>query len=271
METWRSIKQAAMNPTRTDKKLVARRFARSTPTYNRAAIVQREMAGRLVERIVCAASTDSFDRVLELGCGTGLLTNLLVRRFSIGHLVLNDIVPDLNATVERCAGVRPEMLVELRSGDMESIALPANQHLVASNAVLQWAASPITMLEKMVAATRPGGILAIATFGPRNLCETRHLTGASLHYLSRAAIRATLTPHADVIDCDEQIRTLSFASAFELLQHLKRTGVNGLRHRNWSPRAVREFCAAYESEYRIGTEVPLTYHPIIVVARRRDL
>ncbi len=251
-----------------DKTLVARRFARSTATYHRAAIVQREMAQRLVQYVADAATTQAFDNVLELGCGTGLLTDLLVRQFAIRRLVLNDIVPDLDALAARCAGAQPELQIARLPGDMESVTLPANQHLVISNAVLQWAADADTMLRRMIAAVRPGGLLAIATFGPSNLSETRQLTGTALHYLSLSEIEAQLAADTSILVRDERIRTVSFKTAYAVLQHLKRTGVNGLRRGSWSPRAFREFCDLYESRFRDGNRVPLTYHPITIVARR---
>lgn len=252
------------------KALVTRRFARSTPTYDAAAIVQREMAQQLVRLIQRVAASHRFENVLELGCGTGLLTNLLVQQFAIRQLVLNDIVPDLTHVAQRYTSGRPKLQVKLFPGDMELIPLPAHQDLVACNAVLQWAARPDTMLGTMTDCVKRGGLLAIATFGPHNLQETRDLTGASLHYLSLAAIQRKLAAFVELIECHEEIRTISFESAYAVLQHLKRTGVNSLQQQSWSPRAVKEFCRVYESQFRAANSVPLTYHPIIVVARRRD-
>ena len=263
--------QTDMEQLLTSKALVAQRFARSTPTYDEAAIVQHEMARQLVRLIKRVAKSCRFEKVLELGCGTGLLTDLLVRKFAIRQLVLNDIVPDLAHVAQRCTmQATGNSTWRIYPGDMELIPLPADQDLVASNAVLQWAAEPDTMLEKMTDAVKPGGLLAIATFGPRNLQETRDLTGASLHYLSLDTIQTKLAADVELIECHEQIRTMSFESAYEVLQHLKRTGVNSVQQQSWSPRTVKEFCNVYESRFRAGESVPLTYHPIIVVARRRD-
>jgi len=253
----------------TGKALMARQFARSRPTYDRSAIVQRYMARQLVRGIADAIGGHPCKNVLEIGCGTGLLTEQLVQRLDIGRLMLNDIVPDLPLMARRCRCSRPGLHLELCPGDMESVPLPAEQDLVAANAVLQWAREPHAMLEKMTDALKPGGILAIATFGPSNLRETRDLTGASLHYLSRDELQLRLAVRTDVLECYEWLRTISFRSAYEVLQHLKRTGVNSLQRSYWSPRAVKEFCEGYESRFRAGNRVPLTYHPIIVVARRR--
>ncbi len=262
--------QTDMQQLLTGKALMAQRFARSTPTYDEAAIVQHEMARQLVRLIKLVAKSCRFEKVLELGCGTGLLTDLLVRKFAIRQMVLNDIVPDLAHAAQRFTIGRRKLQVAIHPGDMELIPLPASQDLVASNAALQWAAEPETMLKKMTDSVKPRGLLAFATFGPRNLQETRDLTGASLHYLSLNTIQTKLAADVELIECQEQIRTVSFQSAYEVLQHLKRTGVNSVQQQSWSPRKVKQFCNVYESRFGAGDIVPLTYHPIIVVARRRD-
>lgn len=253
-----------------DKTLIARQFLRCAATYESAAIVQREMAQRLVHMVERTAAPDQLGGVLELGCGTGLLTTLLTRRFPIRHLVLNDLASDLHRVARRCTGIRPELHVELRPGDMESVVFPAEQDLVAANAALQWTADLGTTLERMLATLKPNGLLAVATFGPSNLHEISTVTGHSLRYYPLPILLSRLSLHADVLECHEQERVLWFESAFALLQHLKQTGVNSLRHETWSPGAVRAFCRAYESRFRTAAGVPLTYHPLAWVARRRN-
>jgi malonyl-CoA O-methyltransferase len=226
------------------------------------------MAYRLAGLLQDHVGNTDLQSLLELGCGTGLLTELLVDRFVILRLILNDLIPDLTDLSERCRLRQRGMIIDACVGDMERIELPSGQDVVVSNAVLQWAADPLAMLDRMVGAVRPGGVIGIATFGPRNVHETVDLTGRSLAYLSVEEICRQLEPRAEILACQEQFATISFASAYAVLRHLKQTGVNGLDHKVWSRRSLREFCEAYESRHRVGDHVPLTYHPIVMVARR---
>ena len=109
-------------PQPVEKTLIARRFARSTLTYDRAAIVQRNMAEQLVTMIVEAGRTSQFNHVLELGCGTGLLTELLVQELAIKTLSLNDLVPDLISVAQ--GSVNGHAQVDCYPGDMDH-ALPS--------------------------------------------------------------------------------------------------------------------------------------------------
>jgi SAM-dependent methyltransferase len=153
---------------------------------------------------------------------------------------------------------------------MESIPLPDQQDLVMANASLQWAGNPAALLVKMVECLRPGGILAIATFGPLNLQETASLTGLSLRYLSVNALRAHLDGRAEILQCEEELRRLTFTSAMDVLRHLKHTGVNGLGTFTWSRRDIARFCAGYQARFGRGGSVTLTYHPILLIARRNE-
>ena len=161
----------ATDSTVTNKNLIALRFARSTPTYDHAAVVQRMMANELVASIERLAAEGRFRCVLELGCGTGLFTEQLLSQLTVDHLTLNDIIPSVYAVANDIASSYRATQVSVRRGDMESIDLPCDQDLVVSNAVLQWSEEAETMLQRMLTAVRPGGMLALTTFGRDNLAE----------------------------------------------------------------------------------------------------
>ena len=72
-----------------DKTLVKKRFSRNLKTYKDNSIVQSKMADRLVGMINCQP-----EKILELGCGSGLLTDKLVREFSAKDYCALDIVEE---------------------------------------------------------------------------------------------------------------------------------------------------------------------------------
>jgi len=252
-----------------DKDLIACRFLRSLSTYEHAAIVQRHMAEQLVAELGAVSGADRFDRVLELGCGTGLLTERLIARCRPCRLVLNDLVRACAKTADRARQRNPHLDVQFLPGDMESLDFPHPQDLIVSNAVFQWAADPQALLARMAALLRDGGILGVATFGPSNLREVTRLTGLSLAYRTAKQWQTNLAAHYEVISVREDVQTLRFHSPREVLRHLKETGVNALDGRPWSRARITDFCRAYEATFAQQDEVPLTYHPIIITARKR--
>lgn len=159
--------------------------------------------------------------------------------------------------------------LEFVPGDMEAVEFPYPQDLIVSSAVLQWVADPRGLLLRMAGLLRPGGVLALASFGPSNLREVSELTGLSLRYWPLEEWRATLAENYAVLSGSEGTRTLWFASACEVLRHLRYTGVNALDSEAWSPSKAQRFCSSYEATFGRNGSVPLTYHPVFIVARKR--
>jgi malonyl-ACP O-methyltransferase BioC len=239
------------------------------PTYERAAVVQQEMAAQIVAELRSVAATDRFDNVLELGCGTGLLTRRLLDQCRLSRLILNDLAPECERTARLARRRTPNAIVRFMQGDMEALAFPDDQDLIVSSAVFQWATNPCDLLERVAGLLRPGGVLAMASFGPSNLREVSGLTGLSLRYWSVKKWREALAENYEVLSGSEDTRTLWFSSAHEVLRHLRHTGVNALDSEAWSPSKIRRFCRTYEATFGRNGGVPLTYHPVFIVARKR--
>ena len=110
-----------------DKTLVQRRFRRSAASYRKAALVQRETAGKLLDHFHLAAGEREFDRILEIGAGDGVLTELVETRFDYRELVLLDLVPEW----EPFHRERPRC--RFLAGDVETVELPGPFDLILSN------------------------------------------------------------------------------------------------------------------------------------------
>ena len=63
-----------------NQKLIKKQFEKSFSSYNQNAIVQKIMAERLVQNL--SSIKTEFNSVLELGCGTGILTKELVKNIN---------------------------------------------------------------------------------------------------------------------------------------------------------------------------------------------
>lgn len=243
---------------RIDKRLVRLRFERSLPSYSEHAIVQRETAGRLL-RALTALGRRRFPRVLEFGCGRGLLAERLAAAVEYDSLILNDLVEECRSL----AGGIPRSV--FLPGDIENVALPDDLDLVVSNAVVQWLDDLPALLERLRARMNGGAVLAFSTFGPENLHETARLSGAGLCYPSLDELRKTVGASFRIRLAEETIRRLYFDAPQDVLRHLRRTGVTGLSGRRWTPAALCDFYAQYNQLFRDANGVRLTYHPVVLV------
>ncbi len=123
---------------------------------------------------------------------------------------------------------------------------------------------------RMAGLLRPGGVLAVASFGPSNLCEVHRLSGLALPYPSLDEWRTALAGHSEVLVAREDMRTLWFPSAHDMLRHLKETGVDALDAQPWGAGKAIRFCKAYAGTFGRDGIVPLTYHPVFLVARKHN-
>lgn len=255
-------------PAPLDKQLIRERFCRCRGTYDEAASVQRRMAAQLVSRLVAECGA-AFPRILEVGCGTGLLTRHLLKAVQARELWMNDLVPECRENANRLAAEFPDVRTTFLPGDIESIPdQPDALDLIISNATLQWAQDLPALLHRFERLLVPNGVLAFGTFGPENLREIRALTGAALTYPAPEELHAMLPPAFRLLRCEESRETLCFESPRLVLEHLRGTGSNGLARQEWTRRELGAFSARYNTAFPLNGGVQLTYHPMLVIARK---
>ncbi len=244
------------------KKTIKDRFRRSfDKSYNEDAVVQQQIAVELVSEL--SQIIPRLSAMFEFGCGTGILTSKLLQAFNPEIVYLND----LTDTSKLIAGL-PESFTFI-AGDAETIDYPRNLDLVASNAVIQWFQDLPGHFSRVHNALNEGGFLAFTTFGPDNMREIRELTGSGLNYHTAEDLFEMLDGEFEVVSCQEFSRILYFDSAKEVLMHLKKTGVNAIGKRSWSKSQYKEFCSCYETRFALDHKFPVTYHPIIIIARKK--
>jgi malonyl-CoA O-methyltransferase len=144
--------------------------------YDEVAEVQRRVAQTLAARVL-EDPLPPKPRVLEVGCGTGLLSEALIAGIADGRFLLTDVAPRM---LERCrkkfARTVPAHLrsVELRQMDGEWPDLPeAAFDLIVSSLTFQWFQNLEGALARLVHLLAPGGRLVFATLGEGTFSEWR--------------------------------------------------------------------------------------------------
>ncbi len=251
-----------------DKAKVARCFRRSLPTYDDAALVQKELAGRLLHSLNILPDS-AFKQVLEIGCCTGILSEMLCHHKPVQTLYLNDLVPEFeNVVLTRIATREPMQFVSC-FGDIETLALPPDLSLVVSGATFQWLDNLPAFFKRLGRELQPGAYLAFSLFGPGTLKEFSRLTSVELGYHSDKEITAFLEHDFILESYDNFQDTLFFPSVREVLYHVRATGVGGVSEYQWNKGTLREFEARYSREFGSDQGLPVSYSSSCFVARRR--
>lgn len=244
-------------------------FDRAAKTYDQAAFIQREIGERLVERLDYVRLQPKC--VLDLGCGTGAISQHLIGRYPQATVIGLDLALGMvEATKARlnypqfhgvCADVQQLPLQE------------ETADLLISNLMLQWCNDLVAVFQECVRVMRPAGLFSFASFGPDTLYELRNswsqvdgYTHASrfvdMHDVGDALLQAGFRDPV----MDRDVITVTYPAVKGLLQDLKAIGANNAtlgRNRGLTGKQrLQNFYQAYE-HYRLPDETyPATYEVI---------
>lgn len=161
-----------------DKRDVRRSFERAAETYDRAAVLQREVCDRMAERLEAIGHRPAV--ILDAGCGTGYGTQKLLRRHPRARLVALDVAHAMlaRARIEtpwwaRHLSFLGDADIGYVCGDAEHLPLNAGSvGMVWSSLALQWCDVNRVFAESH-RVLEPGGLLIFSTLGPYTLVELR--------------------------------------------------------------------------------------------------
>lgn len=198
----------------TYSKRVASAFAAGVATYDRDAGLQREIAEKLAARL----PDDGVENVLEVGCGTGLLTRHLLRRYRRAQLFVTDLVPEMVDQCRAALDAPDAERVTFAVMDGENPIAEERYDLVALSMTAQWFGDPEAVLRRLAGLLKPGGNLHYATIAPDGFPEWRHaldMVGAS-----EGLIEMPRLPGVELIDTCK----VDYGNAIGFLKALKSIG-----------------------------------------------
>ncbi len=254
-----------------DRRRVRRSFEASAGRYDEVAVLQREVADRLLERLDPIRVTPR--RVLDLGAGTGYATRALIRRYRKSEVHAVDIAPAMLQRARRRAPWlrRPRCVC----ADLHALPYPDDSfELVFSSLALQWAEDLPAALRELQRVTAPEGAVMFASFGPDTLHELR---GAWAEVDDHPRVHRFPDKHdvgdrmleAGFVDpvLDGEPFTLTYAHPREVMRDLKTLGASnaapGRARGLLSPHRLARVEAAYSLAWRQPDgRVPATYEVV---------
>jgi malonyl-CoA O-methyltransferase len=240
------------------KHRVAAAFSAAAATYDAAAEAQDRAAAGLARRVL-AAGLPASPRVLEIGCGTGLLTRRLLPALG-GRWLVTDIAAGM---VDAARAALPGAEAEFRVMDGEHPdAMPASFDLVVSNLAAQWFADLPGAIAALRRCLAPGGRLMLTTLGAASFAEWRAahqrlgLPCGTASYPSARQV-ADMNPGAQVTAEAIPVR---YADGRAFVAALKAIGAGtpAAGHRPLAPGQLKRVLAA------LGSPATVTYEVLTV-------
>ena len=140
--------------------------------YDRNARIQARAACQLAARIA-ALPLPAGPRVLEIGCGTGFLTEQMASAGIGGSWLVTDLAPVMLARARARMGDAPHRRFAVLDGERGPVPADAPFDLVAASLAFQWFSDLPAALRRLSGWLAPGGWLAFTTLADGTFTEWR--------------------------------------------------------------------------------------------------
>lgn len=240
------------------KHQVAHSFGHATATYNSYATVQQQCAQTLMAIFQSLQDQLPEGGILELGCGTGLVTKALLDLEGDRPLTITDLSPQMLACCQQTLNLTPAQRQRICFQQMDGEAISSRcdpYAAIISGFVVQWFERPLQSLQALIAALKPRGIL-LASFPThqsfpewRQICEQRGLPFTANALPNPRVLTAQLIREGVTCVWHEQTICTTYDQAIAFLRSLKLIGAGPNRAaQTLSPMQMKQLIHAWDQQ-----------------------
>jgi malonyl-CoA O-methyltransferase len=251
------------------KQKIRRAFDRAADSYDDAAVLQKEVCSRLLEKLEYIKLSPQL--ILDAGVGTGEAVAPLLKRYKKSRMVALDLSERMLAKALAHGSLlrKPELVC----ADLEQLPFRDNSFdLVFSSLTLQWCNDLPATMQDLLRVLKPGGLLMFTTFGPDTLKQLRTCWRAiddavhvnqftDMHDVGDGLLQAGF---ADPV-MEAEIITVNYQSVDKLMADLRAIGANataeGGRASLTTASMLSKLRQAYDV-YRVDGLLPASYEVV---------
>ncbi len=255
-----------------NKEKLKRRFSRNAKQYDKYANIQKKMGKRLIDLPNIEKKNI---KVLEVGCGTGYVTRLLLEKYENISITALDIASGM-IDVSKNLLDKSKDRVRFIVGDIEDIILEEKFDLIISNATFQWFNDFEKTLKKLTSMLSDEGQLCFSTFGE----ETFNELHTSFNYARKELnleesktknhqfyaledLKIVLNDNLDLKELEsfEEVEKEYFKDCLEFMYSVKKIGANNSQaDRIVHPELINYVMKDYDNRHIEDDKVFASYH-----------
>ncbi len=233
-------------------------FDSAAKNYHQLANTQKIICQKLIDNLSVGRE---FKKIIDLGCGTGYLTELLLQKFPSANVLASDISSAMIETLESRLKSEYQNLNTLIA-DASTLILPQKFDLIACSSSLQWMIPLENTISYWKELLAPNGSILIATMLEGTLKELRDLQKELFPEVANPVDLPTWETLDQVfIKNDlkylwkkEDIFLEDHQDATSFLSHLKALGVTSSNKENAGSKLnseqIKTLIAEYDRRYR---------------------
>ncbi|MDD5457890.1 MAG: methyltransferase domain-containing protein [Phycisphaerae bacterium] len=251
------------------KDTIKNNFSRYAGCYDAYCGVQDQVGANLLSSL----NGEKFEKILDIGCGTGNYTRLLRDKFPtamIKAMDISDRMIEISQRKLKGSGIK------FITADAETMPPAEIFGLITSNACFQWFGNLERAIEKYSGLLDNNGTFLFSIFGPSTFCEL----AKSLSLLYKEDIQTTsgtfinnnrlpliLEKNFDTFSVNEQFVKKTYGSLLELLDTIKYTGTRGfgLNGKSFNKSKIIELEKIYRAQFG---DIKATYQVFYCQAKR---
>jgi len=172
-------------------------------TYDRTSKPQQRWANEVISRVV---GIERDATVLDVGCGTGRVTEHLARLVPAGRVLAIDASEDMVALARERLGERAEVWCT----DVLDLELDGEVDLLFSTATLHWITDHDALWPVLARALKPGGRLEVQCGGEGNIEQVREVIGAAAAEAAPALEGFSPWTFAGTEETEQRLRAAGF-------------------------------------------------------------
>lgn len=158
------------------KEQIIREFSRSAITYDQHAVLQNECAIRLTQLIEQSIPDLVSGPVLEIGCGTGLLTEKIIPQILPRPFLITDISSSMLEVCKNKLSAKDfREQIRFKVLDGEQIDQVEEYALIVSGMTFQWFLNFEESLARVFRTLKPGGLLIFSFLEEESFPEWHNL------------------------------------------------------------------------------------------------
>ena len=181
----------------------------STPwdarTYDRSSAPQQAWASEVLARLEGIAQDAT---VLDVGCGTGRVTEALPALVPRGRVLAMDASEDMVALARKRLGDRAHVWCQ----DVLDLDLDEHVDAIVSTATFHWVTDHDRLWARLARALRPGGVLEVQCGGEGNIDRVREVIDAAARDEAPELVGWSPWTFAGPQETERRLRAAGFAS-----------------------------------------------------------